>query len=198
MYAKQKKIRVFEILLKDEGDFFAYVEKNLVLLKEYLLLIKGDYVESVEKFLDMNGLCYLFIGECNLKNSTELMKPQSVSESGNSIVNTSKLDIGEVKKGSLPTKIIDKPLRSGTIFEYEGDIVMFARVNSGAKIICESNVQLFDKIDGIVESNGDFMILKSIDKGSVVFNGDILEQNDFNGVIKRVVKTDSGYRVEEL
>ena len=52
----------------------------------------------------------------------------------------------------------------------------------------------------MVEVNGEFVIINSIGKGYVVFNGDILDKDDFSdGKNKKVLKTpDGGYKIEEL
>ena len=56
-----------------------------------------------------------------------------------------------------------------------------------------------ETIDGVVEANGDFIILKSIGKGYVVFNGDILDKDEFSGgKIKKVIKAIDGYKIEDL
>ena len=59
MKAKQKKIRVFDIFVDDEAKFFEFMDKNLILLKDYLLLVEGEVTSKIEEFLNSNGLCYV-------------------------------------------------------------------------------------------------------------------------------------------
>jgi len=200
MKAKQKKIRVFDIIVDSEENFFSYMEKNLILLKDYLLLIGGEVTPKIEEFLNSNALCFVLVNSCNIKTTSAPSVEQKPVAQEQQQTQTIIQTVAEVvtHEKILTTKMIDKPVRSGAVIEYDGDIVVFGRVNSGAKIVSEANVQLFDKVDGIVEANGDFMILKSIDKGYVVFNGDILDKDDFDGSLKKVIKTDSGYNIEAL
>lgn len=198
MKAKQKKIRVFDIVVENEADFFSYMEKNLILLKDYLLLVSGEVTPAVMEFLDSNALCFVLVNSCNIKTtpSSVVAELKPVAQEEKTITQTITEVITQEKV--LSTKVINKPVRSGAVIEYDGDIVVFGRVNSGAKIVSEANVQLFDNVDGIVEANGDFMIVKSINKGYVVFNGDILDKDDFDGTLKKVIKSDDGYAIEAL
>ncbi|HIO90606.1 MAG TPA: hypothetical protein EYG69_02425 [Campylobacterales bacterium] len=198
MKAKQKKIRVFDIIVESEENFFSYMEKNLILLKDYLLLVSGEVTPRVTDFLSSNGLCFVLVDSCSIKTKTTPIPSSIESKPVAQEPKTQTITEVVTKEKIVTTKVINKPVRSGAVVEYDGDIVVFGRVNSGAKIVSEANIQLFDKVDGIVEANGEFMILKSIDKGYVVFNGDILEKDDFDGSLKKVIKNDDGYTIEAL
>jgi len=203
MKAKQKKIRVFDIIVEDEAKFFEFMDKNLILVKDYLLLVEGNITPKIEEFLKENGLCYVFSNGCNIKKIDSKEKnPQPVK--------AEKIPFSEPKviikeqvvyhdSPSDKTKVINKPVRSGEVIESDGDIVIFSRVNSGAKVISEGNIAVFDVVDGVIEANGDFCLINSIGKGYVVFNGDILDKEDFNdSKTKKVIKTNDGYKIEDL
>ncbi len=200
MKVKQKKIRVFDIVIDSEEKFFDYMKKNLILLKDYLLLIDGLVTEKIENFLEQNSLCYVLQQNCNLKTIQAKSQPQSTQP----IVEPTKVEIvkeviyqdSETKIQN--TKVINKPIRSGAVYESEADIVIFNRVNSGAKVVSEGNISVYGEIDGVVEANGDFAVIKSIGKGYVIFNGDILEKEDFDGGLKKVLKSEDGYKIEDL
>ena len=42
------------------------------------------------------------------------------------------------------------------------------------------------------------MILKGIGKGHVIFNGDILESEEFDDKLKKVVKLGDGYIIKDI
>ena len=202
MKAKQKKIRIFDIVVDSEDKFFPYMEKNSILLKDYLLVISGEVTDNIKKYLDENSFCYVLQNDCNLKiidksndkvneqkNSSNIQSQQTKVEFIQQIVHDEKI---------VPTKIINKPVRSGEVIESDGDIIVFSRINSGAKIVSEGNVFTFDVIDGVVESYGDICFIKKINKGHVIFNGDILDKDDFDGNLKKVIKTSEGYKIEDI
>ncbi len=202
MKAKQKKIRVFDLVIEDEAGFFEFMEKNFILVKDYLLLVSGNVTSKITDYLKENSLCYVLSEGCNIKTIDSKSKPKEVeSESKTApqpqIIVQEKVIYHE-SEDVAKTKVITKPIRSGEVVENEGDIVIFSRVNSGAKVICEANVSVFETVDGTVEANGDFIILKSIGKGYVVFNGDILDRDDFDGSLKKVLATNDGYKIEDI
>ncbi len=201
MKAKQKKIRVFDISIDSEDKFFEYMNKNLILLKDYLLLIDGEVTEKIKSYLDENSLCYVLQQKCNLKTiQTKSEQPQIQSDKDEqpTKVEIVKEVIYQDSKPSNSTQVINKPIRSGGVLESDGDIVIFSRVNSGAKVISEGNISVFGEIDGVVEANGEFAVIKSIGKGYVIFNGDILEKEDFSGGLKKVIRSEDGYKIEDL
>ena len=205
MKAKQKKIRVFDIFIDDSQKFFDYMNKNLVLLKDYLLIVDGTVDEIVVEYLEKNSLCYVLNQKCNLKTISKDEKQQKVreekTEQKDEIINKVEIIKEVVYKESgdtVQTLVLNKPIRSGEVVEHEGDVVLFGRVNSGAKVISEANISVYGDIDGVVEANGEFAIIKSINKGYVIFNGDILEKDEFNQGLKKVVRTSDGYKIEDL
>jgi len=208
MKAKQKKIRVFDIVIDSEERFFDFMDKNLILLKDYLLLVEGEVTPKIEEFLSSNGLCYVVTNGCNIKKIDTPKDGETTSQLNESAKEKKSTEPQVIIKEQViyqdvntqKTKVLKKPVRSGEVIEYDGDIVIFSRVNSGAKVISEGNVSIYETIDGVVEANGEFVIINSIGKGYVVFNGDILDKDNFSdGKNKKVLKTpDGGYKIEEL
>ncbi len=195
MQVKQKKMRIFEISIDSEEKFFSYMDKNLVLLKDFLLLINGDVTDKIIQYLDDNSLCYVMQDKCNLRTIDEQREKEKLKNRAK--VEVLKQIIHDEK--IIPTKIVFKPVRSGEVIESDGDVIAFSRINSGAKIISEGNVLTFDVIDGIVESYGQMCFIKKINKGHFIFNGDILDKDDFDGSsLKRVIKTSDGYKIEDV
>jgi septum site-determining protein MinC len=64
--AKQKTVRIFDIKIKDSKDFFPYMDKNLILLKEYMLVISGDITTKITKYLEGHNICFIIAEDCNL------------------------------------------------------------------------------------------------------------------------------------
>ena len=206
MKVKQKKIRVFDIVVDKEAKFFEFMDKNLLLIKDYLLLVEGEVTPRIKEFLETNGLCFVLSNGCNIKK-IDLSKSSRATQTSKSASSANPLkqqaqnkeQVTHQRSLSQKTKVINKPVRSGEVIEHSGDVVIFSRVNSGAKVISEGNVTVFETIDGVIEANGDFIIVNSVGKGYVVFNGDILDKNNFSdGKIKKVIKTTGGHKVEDL
>ncbi len=193
MKAKQKNIRIFDIEIESDEEFFSYMDKNLILLKEYLLLLRGEVTNEIRAYLDENGVCYKEMKDCNIKLNAKELKSKDAPQK---IEIVQYVEVEEEKR--LDTKSIYSPVRSGTIVESDGDIVIFGRVNSGAKVICGGNLSVYEQIDGVVECDGEYMILKEIGKGYAIFNGDILEKEEFNGSLKRVTRGEDGPIIKDL
>lgn len=156
MQARQYSVRVFEINIENEEDFLAFVRKNIVILKRYLLLIKGGVTPLIEEFLNKEGIAFTKNLPLEPKNGkTSLFTKQS------------------------GLKIIDTIVRSGQEIVEKSDLLVLKRVNSGAHIKSEGNFIALSSVEGKVECNGDFMLLKSSAKACILFNGvDISEQID--------------------
>ena len=196
MKAKQKNIRVFELNIENEDGFFSYMDKNIILLKDYLLLVNGTITSKMSEYLDEKGCCYKQMQDCNLKLGAKEAKSEK-KEDSKPIEIVQYVEV-EDEKQELTTLTYHTPIRSGTIVEHDGDITIFGRVNSGAKVICGGNLSVYDSVDGIVECDGDYMILKDIQKGYAVFNGDILEKELFDGALKKITKSIDGPVVKDL
>ncbi len=203
MKAKQKNIRIFELEVEEEAHFFDYMEKNIVLLKDYFLLINGELTPKMRDYLEEMGTCFKETKKCNLKFTSK-------SDSGQ------KHDIIEKEKSQAPQEVIkyievekeyedgahtllfEKPIRSGEEIIHDGDITIFGRVNSAAKVLCEGNVEVYGCIDGLVQCDGQYMIAKELGKGYIVFNGDILDKELFDGKLKKITRSDIGPVVKDI
>ena len=195
MKAKQKNLRIFELEVEGEEEFVTYMDKNIQLLKDYLLLIKGKLTPKMKELLEENDCCYKEIDSCkvNLRTKdTPQQKPQEKIE----IVHYVDASDEEVKSSN--TLVFYTPIRSGTVIENDDDVTIFNRVNSGAKVICSGNLSVFGPIDGVVECDGKYMILKEIGKGYAIFNGDIIDKELLDGSLKKIKSTEDGLLIEDL
>jgi len=203
--AKQKTIRIFDIKIDNEADFFPYMDKNLILLKEYLLILSGDVTPKIRKYLDKNNICFMTTEDCNLKlktKSNNTTKSDIMAKDKSSVPNSrDQITINsqpEDKIQKVETLLIEKPIRSGEEIVHDGDITIFGRVNSAAKVIAEGNVEVYGLVDGLVQCDGKYMIVKELGKGHIIFNGDILEREDFDGNLKKVTLTAEGVKIKDV
>ncbi len=203
--AKQKTVRIFDINIEKEEDFFPYMDKNLVLLKEYMLVITGDLTQRVTNYLESHNICFIIAEDCNLKikdksenhiKSDIMPKSEQKNVHQNTINSQPKDIIKESPK--ITTLLLERPVRSGEEIIHSGDITIFGRVNSASKVIAEGNVEVYGLIDGLVQCDGKYMILKDIGKGHVIFNGDILEREQFDGNLKKITDTPSGVMIKDI
>ncbi len=196
MQAKQKNIRVFVLTIEDETEFFTYMEKNLILLKEYLLLLQGTVTSNITDYLNEKGCCYKVVDNCSIK--LDLKEPkQETTPQKIEIVHY----VQEEEHPTTPasaTKTFYTPIRSGMVVEHKGDITVFGRINSGAKLLCEGNLSVYSMIDGVVECEGEYLILKEIGKGYAIFNGDIINKEQLDGKLKYITKGEEGYIMKDL
>ncbi|NPA82289.1 MAG: septum site-determining protein MinC [Epsilonproteobacteria bacterium] len=201
MRVKYKNIRVFDIEIENDEKFFSYFEKNRVLLQDNMLFLRGNVTKEIVEFLERNDICYYDVSRCKLKkllNKTHKEEEKS-KESLNKIEfnNEREERIGE--KG-VKTLVFNRPIRSGEEIVTKGDLVIFGRVNSGSKIKAEGNVEIFGEIDSLVECEGDFMLIRKIGLGNVIFNGEILEKGLFTDMnrVKKVVMNNGKIEIKDI
>ncbi len=201
MKAKQKTIRIFDIEITNDKEFFAYMDKNLILLKDFFLLLRGHISDDVINYLKDHNFCFKAAKDCNIKISSKhtssdnrAIMAQKEKIAGKS---SDKKEI-QIVKERVKTLFIEKPIRSGTEIDHEGDVTIFGRVNSAAKVIAAGNVEVFGVIDGLVQCDGDYMIVKEVGKGHIIFNGDILDRDLFDGSIKKITKNKDEILIKDL
>lgn len=203
MKVKQKSIRVFEIECEDLPEFEAYLGKNAILLNGFLLLLKGDTKGAFAKECKKKGLCYATVGECDESTLVTKKDPLQV-QSAPEVVEQPKVETPKeepAKKAvpkpqvqpqpSLPietpkTLIITKNLRSGESITTDVDVTILGRINSGAKVKTNANATILEAVDGDVEAWGDYLMIKTIGKGSVSFRGERIKKEELDGKMKLV------------
>jgi len=199
MKVTQKNVRVFHIEIDDEASFLDYFRKNSLLLKEFFLLIEGNITKSIAFVLDQSGVCYKEINHCairfgGIKKETPLveeepLKKESVSET-----------ITEQVKQMPKLKLYDRPIRSGEEIVESLPIVIFGRVNSGAKVFCEESMSIYGIIDGLVQCDGDYIVLSGISpRGHLIFNGEIVDREMLKqNVLQKIVMRDNVIEIKEV
>ena len=185
MKTKQKSLKVLEITIEDKTQFFNYIKKNRLLIRSFLLEIDG-LDDEVELFLKEQNIAYIDI---NLLKEYNLYKKKSDTGLNELLRGT--------KNDSKDKIVIDKMIRSGEEIEEDVDLVILGRINSGSRVICSKNIEVFNEIDGTVIANGDYMIIKSIGSGSVMFRGEIFDRDSFE---KEYIYLyfDDGVKIKEI
>ncbi len=208
MKAKQKNLRIFEIEIDDEAAFFPYMEKNLPLLREYLLLLGGEVSEEIERYLQEREICYLRSEECRIKPHTRTpndqkraiieQTPPAPAPEASGVTEPLPTASDHERPCAIAPLVFERTVRSGEMIEHEGGVTIFGRLNSGAKVVARGAVEIYGDVDGMVECEGEYMILKRIGRGHVLFNGDILDAEAFDGTLKRVLKRGESFEIKDL
>jgi septum site-determining protein MinC len=196
--AKQKTLRIFDMTIEQEADFFPYMEKNLILLREYLLMLSGEVTPKIVDYLNQNNICFMQTKDCHVKLSSKQNTPQQAPTREQISTNNPQKSVIVQESKIIKTLLLQKPVRSGEEIVHDGDVTIFGRVNSAAKVMAEGNVEIYGTIDGLVQCDGDYMIIKDIGKGYVVFNGDILDKDQFNGNLKKVTYSSVGVSIKDI
>lgn len=177
MKVKQQTLKGFECEIEDSETFKSYYTKNAPLMKGHLLLLTGCVNEDVKIFLDEQKVAYIDTNEKLL--STRKKRSTAVLQ-----VPETQACESEVNKSV--NSIYHRTIRSGEAIKSDDNLVFMGRINSGALIESSRSIQIFGIIDGLVRSGGDYLLLKSIGKGTVLFHEEELDKSQFNGQLKLV------------
>ena len=174
MRVSQKNVRVFHIEIDDESAFLDYFRKNSLLLKEFFLLIEGEISTKIAFVLEQSGVCYKEINGCGIRFGSLKKEMPLLEDAPVQAVQTHTI---LEPKCSRKVIVFDRPIRSGEEVHEASPIVIFGRVNSGAKVFCEESMSVYGIIDGLVQCDGEYMVLSGISpRGHVIFNGEIVER----------------------
>jgi len=157
LQSSQYSVKVFETKIEEEDKFISFIETNYELFKNHLILIQGDISNNISEFLDKLGLKYL--------NNISLPKAKKIQD--NFIV----IEENKPKIQKYRLKIINEALRSGQIIEYEGDILITDRINSGAKIVSNGNIIALNIVNGDIYCDGNYIIMPQSQKANIVIAG---------------------------
>ena len=192
MKVKQQTLKGFECEIQSTEDFIQYYNKNAPLMQGHLLILLGNVSDEVKVFLDEKNSPYIDGNQTPLqtrkKRSTAVLEEVKVAE----IVEKTN------KKTEGISMVFHRTIRSGEAIHVNDNLVFFGRINSGALIETTGSLQSFGIIDGIIRSEGDFLIIKHIGLGTVVFHGEELESASFNGQLKLVEYKNSAIEIKDI
>jgi septum formation inhibitor MinC len=92
----------------------------------------------------------------------------------------------EQKADSPKTIVITRNLRSGEAIETDSDVTVVGRINSGAKVKTSANATILEVVDGDVEVWGDYLMIRTIGKGTVTFRGEQIKKESLDGKMKLI------------
>jgi len=194
MTVKQKNLRVFHINIEKKENFFDYFEKNKIILKEFFLLIDGEVDEQICDILEKDGVCFKDISKCNLRL---LNVKREIVETENQEEIKEKVLENLVKE---KLKIYERPIRSGEEINEDLPVVVFGRINSGAKLFSSQSVSIYGIIDGLVQCDGDYIVLNGIGQaGNLIFNGEIIDKDTLKkGLLQKITHKNGVIKIKEI
>ncbi len=198
MKVTQKNLRVFHIEIDDENAFLDYFRKNTLLLKEFFLLIEGSITKNIAFVLDQSGVCYKEITGSSIRLGS-LKKEISPIEALH--VNIEKKEtLSPVLKQTMKSKLFDRPIRSGEEIHESVPVVIFGRVNSGAKVFCEESMSIYGIVDGLVQCDGEYIVLNGISpRGHLIFNGEIVENTQLkDNLLQKIILKEGKLEIKEI
>jgi len=197
MKLKQQNLKAFELTIDDEEQFRSYLSKNAPLMQGHLLVLTNSPTENLSAFLKEQNFCFVSTENCELnsrkRQSVRVQEEAKVEEKPEPIKKEEKIATPLVEKKT----ILHRPVRSGETINAKGDIVVFGRVNSGSLLNIDGNGEFFDIIDGTINCNGDYLILKSIGNGSVIFNSEVINKEVLKSSLHLITYKD-GIIIKEI
>ena len=196
MKVTQKNVRVFHIEIDDEASFLDYFRKNSLLLREFFLLIEGEITKNIAFILDQSGVCYKEINQCNIRFGGIKKEALSLEEAPKK----EKVLEEQPSKQMPKLKLYDRPIRSGEEIVESLPMVIFGRVNSGAKVFCEESMSIYGIIDGLVQCDGEYIVLSGMSpRGHLIFNGEIVDREMLKlNVLQKIVMRDNVLEIKEV
>lgn len=192
MKVKQQTLKGFEFEIDDGQAFKEYYTKNAPLIKGHLLILSGNVDAEIKRFLDEQDAAYVDTNEKSLltrkKRSTAVLEDVDTRE---------KESTAELVKHK-DVSVYYRTIRSGEAINSQSDLVFFERINSGAVIECSQSVQVFGIIEGLIRCDGEYILLKKIGQGTVLFHGEELDKSQFDGHLKLVKYTKNAIVIKEI
>ncbi|GAB3476568.1 septum site-determining protein MinC [Marinomonas epiphytica] len=74
----------------------------------------------------------------------QMPEPKIQAESKDVVIKT----VIEERRIAQPTKVIDKPIRSGQQVYAEGDLIILAQVSAGAEVLADGNIHVYGALRG--------------------------------------------------
>jgi len=201
----QYNIKVFEVGVDNPDSFLQFLEANLGLIKNHLLSIQGEINQEIINYLQENNLHYVLnmklptarrgvgkfkmlvpddgVSEVYQEDTKERVIRIEPDEEDEFDLDDTQENFGE---SIPPLKIVKGPLRSGQLIEYDGSVLVMDRINSGARIAALGSVVALGKVEGDISSVGDCIIVPPMKRGSLLFHGQRIENEDLIYPLNRI------------
>ncbi|PAF53198.1 hypothetical protein BKH42_07310 [Helicobacter sp. 13S00482-2] len=179
---RQKNIKIFEFSGGETQEYIEFITKNFVLLKDYLFVFKHSIGASLQHFLGEMKIAYIVTDVDFKGRDTEVLK------------------VGNI---DTRAKIYQKNIRSGEEIESSRDLILLGNVNNGAKISAEGNISIFGNCDGTIICSGEYIILRNVNSGHIVFQGEffsleMIEKVNSNNFLKIITKNGDNILIKEI
>jgi septum site-determining protein MinC len=181
MKTRQRSIRVFEIITDDYEKLVKFVSKRLVTLKKHLLLIKTKN-EHIKDYFNKSNLEYIIV-DPDFKEETENIEEKKENNT-HSLQEQAKVE----EKTIVKTEIYDRIIRGGEEINSNNKLIFLKRINPGARIISSESIEIFDEVEGTIICNGEYMIVKKNNKGTIIFNDEDIKIDKLSFVTKDGIK----------
>jgi septum site-determining protein MinC len=176
MKTKQKSVRVFEIISDDYDKVVNFIEKKGILLKRFLLTVKTNN-EKIKEYFQNKPFEVRFV-KAEFDGTNEPLEEEKEVKTEVKIIEKVVEKIVQKETNSTKTKIFDKIIRSGFEIRTENKLVFLNNINAGAKIYSNKEIEIFGEVFGTVICDGEYMIVKKSQKGTIIFNNTELPEID--------------------
>jgi len=178
MKTKQKSVRIFEIITNDYEKLTNFIEKKGILLKRFLLVIKTEN-EKIKDYFKNKPYEVRFVRpdfdasdeKIDIDEDSQVKVVEKIIKVPVEVEKIVEKDVDSTK-----TEIFDKIIRSGFEINSKNKLIFLDRINAGAKIYSDSEIELFGEVFGTVICNGNYMIVKKAQKGTIIFNNEELPE----------------------
>lgn len=188
MEVKQQNVPAFIIKTQESEKIIAYIEKNAPLLKGRLLIFTEALEAKVVERLKAWKLCYSEVG-CEMPIRAKIAKE--------TLLGSESLPKKSAIENSTP-HIISEDVRSGTVIDEQGDLVILGRVKDGASIYTKGKLSIFGIIEGDISCDGATLIVKACQRGKILFQGTNIKDRLKGTQLKMVYKEDEEIIIKEL
>ena len=154
---RQKTIRVFEV--DNFENLVKVIESKYELVKNHFFLLKKRD-KKIEEYLKLKNLPFFIIND----------------ESFVSKVKEVVIEKEVIKENK--TIIFDRIIRSGEEINSTNNLIFLNRINAGAKIKSSGNIEVYGECEGMIECEGDYLIVKRNKKGLIFFKGVEIKEVD--------------------
>ena len=227
MKTRQHNQRVIVLEEQNEEDIIKFLQKNEILLTRFVINFKSPISAHLQSILKELNLCY-FVGVVGIKpnqNDIDLLNEQSETTTQSSPHTTQNpkskenplLDFATPKNltqkntpsneenANIATKIpkIIHKVRSGEEIIESNSLQILGDISSGAKVSTKGSVTVFGDCYGVLEVEGEFLILRKLKSGYILFNGeklnaDMLARINANDKLKIIIKSGLNFSIKDI
>ena len=208
MKNRQYTLKVLEMKIDNDEECIAFLDKNYLLFKDHLILIKGEMSDEIKAYLTQKELYYqhdisLPVGRSRKALEEEFSLVKDTLDKDACIKEKEALkevsieyamykqkmqdELHSLKK-RLDTKftVLDSIIRSGRELKIDGDLLLLNRVNSGATIYTTGNLIVTQVVEGALRCDGQFMMITVSPKANIIFNGVAVENKLLENKLNRI------------